>query len=177
MRRIRRGQAAHQREHQRLHITEGFTSDEKSQIQALDRSARSCRCAGHAGEGAHDYARHGTTTLFAAFNIANGTVIWECTPTSGDRVQGVPHTGRRQPATSRCTWCATTCTHKTPNVKAWLAKHPRFHPHFTPTRSSWLNLVEGWFASSPTSSCDAASTNALRGGTGEDITNWINSWN
>jgi transposase len=126
-----------------------FCVDEKSQIQALDRSAPVLPIMpGMPERRTHDYARNGTTTLFAAFNIADGTVIGEL--------------HRRHRATEFKKFLSTidksvpeglevhlVCdnygTHKTPAIKAWLARHPRFHLHFTPTGSSWLNQVERWF--------------------------------
>ena len=97
----------------------------------------------------HDYSRHGTTTLFAALNIATGKVIGEVHRR---------HRAREFLAFLRTIDAATPAkldvplvmdnygTHETPSVKAWMARHPRFHVHFTPTSSSWLNQVERWFA-------------------------------
>jgi transposase len=124
--------------------------DEKSQIQALDRTQPILpMMPGVPERRTHDYRRHGTTTLFAALNIATGKVI------------GQLH--RRHRAKEFLSFLSTVDesvpeklavhlvldnygTHKTPSVKRWLARHPRFHVHFTPTSASWLNQVERWFA-------------------------------
>lgn len=124
--------------------------DEKSQIQALDRTQPILPLApGIPERRTHDYLRHGTTTLFAALDIATGEVIGQLhrrhrsqeflkflrtieasVPTSLDVHLVMDNYG----------------THKTPSVRAWFARHPRFHVHFTPTSASWLNQVERWFA-------------------------------
>jgi transposase len=124
--------------------------DEKSQIQALDRTQPMLPLApGIPERRTHDYVRHGTTTLFAALDLATGKVIGEL--------------HRRHRGKEFLTFLRTIDTnvpaqldvhlimdnygtHKTPAVRGWLARHPRFKVHFTPTSSSWLNLVERWFA-------------------------------
>jgi len=124
--------------------------DEKSQIQALDRTQPILPLApGIPERRTHDYRRHGTTTLFAALDIATGKVIGE--------------THRRHRSTEFKTFLQRIDdevpqdldvhlvldnygTHKTPLIKRWLVRHPRFHAHFTPTYSSWINQVERWFA-------------------------------
>ena len=124
--------------------------DEKSQIQALDRTQPLLPLApGLPERRTHDYVRHGTTTLFAALDVATGNVIGEL--------------HRRHRAKEFLAFLKTidasvpeslgvhlvmdnSSTHKTPAVKGWLARHTRFHVHFTPTSSSWMNLVERWFA-------------------------------
>ncbi|WP_029888901.1 IS630 family transposase [Polycyclovorans algicola] len=124
--------------------------DEKSQIQALDRTQPILPMTpGLPERRTHDYMRHGTTTLFAALDVATGKVI------------GQLH--RRHRAAEFLKFLATLDqsvpddaevhvvmdnyrTHKTPAVKRWFARHPRFHPHFTPTSASWINQVERWFA-------------------------------
>ena len=124
--------------------------DEKSQIQALDRTQPALPLApGLPERRTHDYVRHGTTTLFAALDVATGSVI------------GQLH--RRHRAKEFLAFLRTieasvpaalsvhlvmdnSSTNKTPAVKGWLARHPRFQVHFTPTSSSWLNQVERWFA-------------------------------
>jgi transposase len=124
--------------------------DEKSQIQALDRTQPILpMMPGVPERRTHDYSRHGTTTLFAALNIATGKVIGEVHRR---------HRAKEFLAFLRTIDAATPAkldvhlvmdnygTHKTPSVKAWMARHPRFHAHFTPTSSSWLNQVERWFA-------------------------------
>ena len=127
----------------------------------------------------HDYVRHGTTTLFAAFNVADGTVISE--------------THRRHRAVEFRKFLATidaqvpeelavhlVCdnygTHKHPIVKRWLGAHPRFHVHFTPTYSSWVNQVERWFAyitNDLLHRSDHRSVQALEA----DLRAWIRAWN
>ena len=124
--------------------------DEKSQIQALDRTQPMLPLApGIPERRTHDHERHGTTTLFAALDIATGEVIGE--------------THRRHRGAEFLKFLRTIeanvpsemdvhlvmdnhGTHKTPTIKSWFARHPRFHPRFTPTSASWLNQVERWFA-------------------------------
>ena len=122
--------------------------DEKSQIQALDRSQPGLPLKkGRAGTMTHDLKRHGTTTLFAAFNVLDGQVIGECLPRH--RHQEFLKFLRKSIAKRHRRWSCIIVdnysTHKHEQVKKWLAKHPRFHFHFIPTSSSWLNLVERWF--------------------------------
>jgi transposase len=123
--------------------------DEKSQIQALDRSAPVLPLRpGQPERHAHDYIRHGTTTLFAALDIRTGRVIGECHPRHRAREF------RRFLDTIEATISRDLdvhlildnyATHKTALIRRWLAKRPRYHVHFTPTSASWLNLVERWF--------------------------------
>src|SRR5271165_7138076 len=123
--------------------------DEKSQIQALNRTQPVLPMGlGYVEGVTHDYVRHGTTTLFAALDIATGTVFTECKPRH-----------RHQEFLSflrRLDTCLPKeldvhlivdnyATHKHPKVRTWLAQRPRFHMHYTPTYSSWLNQVERWF--------------------------------
>jgi transposase len=124
--------------------------DEKSQIQALDRTQPGLPMKkGRAGTITHDYKRHGTTTLFAALDLKSGIVIGECQPRH--RAKEFIRFLKR---IDRCVKKHLDIhlvldnygTHKTPEVKAWLAKHRRFKLHFTPTSASWLNLVERFFA-------------------------------
>jgi transposase len=96
----------------------------------------------------HDYKRHGTTTLFAALDVVTGKVIGECVPRHRNTafVRFLRRIDREVPKGLVVhIICDNDGTHGHPNVVAWLAKHPRFHLHFTPTSSSWLNLVEHWF--------------------------------
>ncbi|SRR5579871_70707 len=126
--------------------------DEKSQVQALDRTQPLLPMTpGQAERGTHDYTRHGTTSLFAALNVATGQVIGQC-----------HRRHRQQEFTKFLDYLEATIpaiegetihivmdnygTHKTPRVKRWLARHPRFVAHFTPTSASWLNQVERFFA-------------------------------
>jgi transposase len=124
--------------------------DEKSQIQALDRTAPILPLRpGQAERRTHDYARHGTTSLFAALDVATGKVIGQChrRHRSTEFLQFLKTIDAQVPED-----LAIHCildnygTHKTAQVRRWLAAHPRFHLHFTPTSASWLNLVERWFA-------------------------------
>jgi len=124
--------------------------DEKSQIQALDRTQPSLPMKpGRAGTMTHDYRRHGTTTLFAALNTLNGTVIGQYLPRHRHQefLKFLRKLDRESPRKLELHLIVDNHqTHKHPNVNAWLQKHPRFHLHFTPTSSSWCNLVECWFS-------------------------------
>ncbi len=157
-----------------------FCVDEKSQIQALDRSQPVLpMMPGMPERRTHDYARNGITSLFAAFNIDDGTVISEIR--------------RRHRAVEYKKFLAAIdkavpdeldvhlvvdnlSTHKTPAIKAWLARHPRFHVHFTPTGSSWINQVERWFSHLTTQLLQRGvykNVQALE----KDIRAWIKLWN
>lgn len=142
-----------------------LSADEKSQIQALDRSQRGLPFAeGHIATSTHDYRRHGTTTLFAALDVLTGTVISTCH-------QRHRHTewlaflkqidAETPPAKTIHLILDNYCTHKHAKVKRWLAKHPRFHLHYTPTGASWLNQVERFFRD--------LSENRLRRGTFKSV--------
>src|SRR5580658_118014 len=126
-----------------------LSMDEKSQIQALDRTQPSLPMKpGRAGTMTHDYKRNGTTTLFAALDVLTGSVIGQCLPRHrhSEFLTFLRTIDRAVPKRLQIHLILDNyATHKHPNVKAWLAKHPRFHLHFTPTSSSWLNLVERWF--------------------------------
>jgi transposase len=124
--------------------------DEKSQIQALDRTQPILPLRpGLPERQTHDYQRHGTTTLFAALNVLEGTVIGECQPRHRhqeflrflDRIDQSIDSGLQIHLV-----LDNYGTHKHPEVKKWLAERPRYHVHFTPTSSSWLNQIERWFA-------------------------------
>lgn len=122
--------------------------DEKSQIQALDRTQpglplKKGRCGTHT----HDYVRHGTTTLFAALNVLDGKVIGQCQARHRHQewLKFLRLVDREFPDVELHLIMDNYGTHKEPHVRAWLAKNPRFHCHFIPTSSSWLNLVERWF--------------------------------
>jgi len=122
--------------------------DEKSSVQALDRTPPSLPMTKGRAATTHDYKRHGTTTLFAALDVLTGTVIGQCLPRHRhvEFLTFLRTIERETPKGLQAHLiCDNYATHKHPNVKAWLAKHPRFHMHFTPTSSSWLNLVERWF--------------------------------
>ena len=123
--------------------------DEKSQIQALDRSQPGLPMKkGRCGTTTHDYKRHGTTTLFAALNLLEGTVIADCMPRHRNQefLKFLRRLDREFPAQDLHLILDNYQTHKHPNVKQWLAKRPRFHLHFIPTSASWLNFIERWFA-------------------------------
>jgi transposase len=127
-----------------------FSFDEKSQIQALDRTQPGLPLKkGRAGTMTHDYKRHGTTTLFAALDVATGEVIHQCLPRHRHQeflrfLRAVEN--RADPELELHFILDNYATHKHPKVKAWLEKHPRVHFHFTPTSASWLNLVERLFS-------------------------------
>ena len=123
--------------------------DEKSQVQALDRTQPSLPMKkGRAGTMTHDYKRHGTTTLFAALDVLTGAVIGQCPPRHrhDEFLVFLRRIQREVPRGLQVHLILDNyATHSHPDVQAWLGKHPRFHLHFTPTSSSWLNLVERWF--------------------------------
>jgi transposase len=123
--------------------------DEKSQIQALDRTRPSLPMKpGRAGTMTHDYKRNGTTTLFAALSMLDGSVIGQCLPRHRQQefLKFLRTLDREFPAELDLHLILDNYgTHTHDDVKAWLAKHPRFHLHFTPTSCSWLNLIERWF--------------------------------
>ena len=123
--------------------------DEKSQIQALDRTQASLPIKpGRAGTMTHDYKRNGTTTLFAALDVLTGSVIGQCLPRHRhtEFLKFLRTIDREVPKGLQIHLILDNySTHKHENVKKWLAKHPRFHLHFTPTSSSWCNLVERFF--------------------------------
>jgi len=124
--------------------------DEKSQVQALDRSQPVLPMRpGQAERRTHDYYRHGTTSLFAALDIATGAVIGQCQSRHRQQefVRFLDRIERTVPAELAVHLVLDNyATHKTPKVAAWFKKHPRYQLHFTPTSSSWLNQVERWFA-------------------------------
>lgn len=127
-----------------------FAFDEKSQIQALDRTQPGLPLKkGRAGTMTHDYKRHGTTTLFAALDVATGEVIHDCMPRHRHQefLKFLRKMERRVPVELDVHVILDNyATHKHPAVRAWLAKHPRVHFHFIPTSASWLNLVERFFS-------------------------------
>ncbi len=154
--------------------------DEKSQIQALDRTQPSLPMRkGRGGTMTHDYKRNGTTTLFAALDAATGKVTGLCLSRHRHKEFLVflkMIDGQVPKGLDVHLVLDNYGTHNHPNVKAWLAKHRRFHLHFTPTSSSWLNLVERWFAELTTKQlqraahCSVAQLN-------RDIRAWIATWN
>ena len=123
--------------------------DEKSQIQALDRTQPSLPIyPGRCGTLTHDYKRHGTTTLFAAPEMADGKVIGTCMPRHRHQ-EWIKFLGlidrETRPDFDLHLIADNYSTHKHPRVQRWLKRHPRYHVHFIPTSSSWLNLIERWF--------------------------------
>lgn len=154
--------------------------DEKSQIQALDRSQPVLpMMPGMPERRTHDYYRNGITTLFAAFDVADGTVISQLhrQHRASEFKKFLITIDKTVPeGLDIHLVCDNYGTHKTPAIKAWLAKHPRVHMHFTPTGSSWLNQVERWFG--------YLTDQKIRRGAHKnvqsleaDIASWIMSWN
>jgi transposase len=124
--------------------------DEKSQIQALDRTQPGLPLKpGRCGTMTHDYKRHGTTTLFAALNVLDGSVIGRCMPRHRhEEFIRFLNAVEREVPTGKLIEAVVDnyATHKHPKVKAWLERHPRWTFHFTPTSGSWLNAVENFFS-------------------------------
>jgi transposase len=154
--------------------------DEKSQIQALDRSQPVLpMMPGMPERRTHDYARHGVVDLFAAFNIADGTVITELHPKhrAVEFKRFLIAIDKAVPDDLDVHLiCDNLATHKTKAINDWLTKHPRFHRHFTPTGSSWINQVERWFG--------LLTDQLLRRGVHKsvaalekDVRDWIKTWN
>jgi transposase len=155
-------------------------ADEKSQVQALDRSQPVLpMMPGMPEKRTHDYVRHGTTSLFAAFNIADGKVIAATyrQHRAKEWIKFLDQIDQEVPQELDVhIVCDNYATHKTPAVQIWLSKHPRFHIHFTPTSSSWLNQVERWFG--------LLTDKLLRRGVHKsvkkletDILAWVDTWN
>ena len=154
--------------------------DEKSQIQALDRSQPVLpMMPGMPERRTHDYARHGITSLFAAFSIADGTVISELHRRHRHQefLKFLKTIDKNVPADLDVHLvCDNYGTHKTPEIRQWLARHPRFRMHFTPTGSSWINQVERWFGYLTDQLIRRGvhkSVQALEA----DIRTWIENWN
>lgn len=123
--------------------------DEKSQIQALDRTQKTLPMQpGHAEQRTHDYVRHGTTTLFAALEVATGQVTGLCKQRHRHQefLAFLKHVARSYPDRELHLVMDNYATHKHADVNAWLAANPRITIHFTPTSGSWLNMVEVWFS-------------------------------
>ena len=154
--------------------------DEKSQIQALDRTQPGLPLKkGRCGTMTHDYKRHGTTTLFAALEVLKGRVVGQCFERHRNQefLRFLRHLDQEFPGAVPLHLVMDNYgTHKHPNVQAWLNRHPRFIPHFVPTSSSWLNLVERWFAELTTKSVRHGSFTSV-----EDLENAIReflaAWN
>ncbi len=154
--------------------------DEKSQVQALARSQPAFpMMPGMPEKRTHDYVRHGTTTLFAAFNTADGSVITSMhrRHRAAEFVKFLNKINSDVPDQLDVHLiCDNYGTHKTPTVKAWLTRHPRFHMHYTPTYSSWINQVERWFGYITDQLIrrgDHQSVQALEA----DIRAWAKAWN
>lgn len=124
-------------------------ADEKSQIQALDRTQPGLPIKkGRCGTMTHDYKRNGTTTLFAAIELLSGNVIGECMPRHRHQewIKFLRSIDEQTPSHLELHLIVDNyATHKHPRVQSWLKRHPRFHVHFTPTSASWLNLIERFF--------------------------------
>jgi len=124
--------------------------DDKSQIQALDRTQPGLPLrVGHAGTVTHDYKRYGTTTLFAALNVLDGTVIGQCMPRhrQAEFLKFLKRIDKETPKDASLHLIVDNYgSHKTAKVTIWLKKHSRFHLHFTPTSASWINMVERFFS-------------------------------
>jgi len=155
-------------------------ADEKSQIQALDRSAPVLpMMPGMPERRTHDYVRNGITTLFAAFDTATGEVISSLhrRHRAAEFRKFLVKIDQTVPAHLDVHLiCDNYGTHKTPAIKAWLERHPRFHMHFTPTGSSWINQVERWFgflADQMIRRGAHKSVHALEA----DIRSWVAAWN
>jgi transposase len=154
--------------------------DEKSQIQALDRTAPIFpMLPGTPARATHDYRRAGTSSLYAALDIASGRVIGSL----HSRHRAIEFKNflatidREVPAEFQVhVVLDNASTHKTPAVKRWLIAHPRFVLHFTPTSSSWLNLVERWFGELTTKKLQRGTHRSVRA-LNTDIRAWINTWN
>ncbi len=157
-----------------------YCVDEKSQVQALARSQPAFpMMPGMPEKRTHDYLRHGTTSLFAAFNTADGTVI-SSVHRRHRTIEFKKFLAKIDAEVPEHLDVHLVCdnygTHKTPAIKSWLARHPRFHLHYTPTYSSWINQVERWFAyltQDLLQRSDHRSVHALE----RDIRNWVTAWN
>jgi len=123
--------------------------DEKSQIQALDRTQPGLPLKkGRCGTMTHDYKRNGTTTLFAALSMLDGKIIGDCMPRHRHQefIRFLKKIDSETPSNLQLNLIVDNYgTHKHPHVQSWLRRHPRFQLHFTPTSTSWLNMVERWF--------------------------------
>jgi transposase len=154
--------------------------DEKSQIQALDRTAPILpMLPGTPERATHDYKRSGTSSLYAALDLTTGKVIGRLhgRHRAIEFKQFLATIDREVPAQLDVHIVLdNSSTHKTPAIQKWLAAHPRFVLHFTPTSSSWLNLVERWFAELTTKKLRRAAHRSVRD-LNADIRAWINTWN
>jgi transposase len=154
--------------------------DEKSSIQALDRTAPILPLLpGTPQRATHDYVRHGVTNLYAALDVASGNVITEMTARHRaiEFKRFLARIDQAVPTDLAVhVICDNSSTHKTPAIQRWLLAHPRFQLHFTPTSSSWLNLVERWFGEL-TSKLLKRGTHRSVAALNTDIRAWIETWN
>jgi transposase len=154
--------------------------DEKSQIQAIDRTAPCLPVLPTTpARMTHDYVRHGTTSLFAALETGSGSVIAQHYRRHRHQefVRFLKLIDDAVPAgLDLHLICDNYATHKTPEVKEWLLRHPRFHLHFTPTSASWINLVERWFAELTTRKLRRSAHRSVTE-LEADIRKWITEWN
>jgi hypothetical protein len=154
--------------------------DEKAQIQALDRTAPMLPLMpGVPERHTHDYVRNGITNLYAALDVASGQVIADMSPRhrAEEFRRFLSVVERAVPAHLDVhVVLDNSSTHKTPSIQRWLVRHPRFHMHFTPTYSSWLNLVERWFAELTTKWIKRGTHRSVRDLVAS-IQTWITNWN
>lgn len=157
-----------------------FAVDEKPAIQALDRTAPTLpMLPATPARATHDYLRHGTVDLFAALDVAAGTVITDLRPshTSDEFVRFLNKINREVPDDLEVHLVLDNLSaHKTPKVHRWLLRHRRFRLHFTPTYSSWLNLVERWFSALTTKKLQRGAHRSVKE-LAADIRDWIDKWN
>jgi transposase len=154
--------------------------DEKSQIQALDRTAPTLpMLPGTPERATHDYERNGTTSLYAALNVQSGEVIGSLHQRhrAVEFLKFLKTIEQNVPAHLAVHLVLDNASsHKTPSIRRWLHQHPRFHLHFTPTSSSWINLVERWFSELTTKLLRRGEHRSVRA-LNADIRNWIDNWN
>jgi transposase len=157
-----------------------FAVDEKPQIQALNRTAPTLPMLPTTPQRAtHDYERNGTVDLFAALDVATGTVITDLrrTHTTDDFIAFLNKLNRNVPKDLDVhVILDNLSTHKTPKVQKWLLRHRRFHFHFTPTYGSWMNLVERWFSALTTKKLQRSAHRSVKELTA-DIEAWVANWN
>jgi transposase/transposase-like protein len=157
-----------------------FALDEKPQIQALDRTAPTLPMLPTTPQRAtHDYERNGTCDLFAALNMATGSVITDIrkSHTSVDFIAFLNKVNRQVPKELDVhVILDNLSTHKTPAVHAWLLRHRRFHFHFTPTYGSWMNMVERWFSALTTKKLQRSAHRSVKE-LAADIEAWVANWN
>lgn len=154
--------------------------DEKSQMQAVDRTAPILPIMPTTpARMTHDYVRHGTTSLFAALNLATGSVITQHHRRHRHQefLKFLKAIDASTPAELDLHLvCDNYATHKTPTIKNWLLQHPRFHVHFTPTSASWLNLVERWFGELTNRKLRRSAHRSITE-LEADVEKWITAWN